>query len=77
MASLFPCSPYTQFRKPSIADGLFEVFGVKGAAHLARIQSKVSHGGIRLGQGKHMKIVTTRDIPAQVDGMYARIAVHK
>jgi len=56
------------FLKPSISDGMFEVFGVKGAAHLARIQSKVSHGGLRLGQGKHMKIVTTREIPAQVDG---------
>jgi diacylglycerol kinase family enzyme len=57
------------YSPPAIDDGLFEVIGLKGALHLARIQTHTSvGGGIRLGQGKSLKVTVTRALPAQVDG---------
>lgn len=48
-------------------DGLLEVIGVRGTAHLGLVQSGMSKGE-RLGQTSSVQIVVTATIAAQVDG---------
>jgi len=55
------------YHDPAIDDGVFEVFGIKGATHLAKLQVGLS-SGIRLGQGRTIKFTSDRPLPAQVDG---------
>lgn len=57
----------SHFKQPLSDDGLFEVIGVAGVAHLGRLKMSVSHG-LRLGQGSKLKLINVRAIAAQNDG---------
>ncbi|CAG5107360.1 Similar to Dgkq: Diacylglycerol kinase theta (Rattus norvegicus) [Cotesia congregata] len=59
--------PDDQFRKPNHYDGLLEVVGVTGVAHLGQIQSGF-RSAMRIAQGGHIKIHLSSDVPVQVDG---------
>eukprot|EP01127_Copromyxa_protea_P009862 TRINITY_DN2356_c0_g1_i8.p1 TRINITY_DN2356_c0_g1~~TRINITY_DN2356_c0_g1_i8.p1 ORF type:complete len:935 (+),score=154.04 TRINITY_DN2356_c0_g1_i8:29-2806(+) len=52
----------------SISDGLVEVFGLKGAAHLGLTKANLKKGGIRVAQGSHVQIIVVQPIACQVDG---------
>ncbi|XP_063987789.1 diacylglycerol kinase theta isoform X4 [Diachasmimorpha longicaudata] len=56
-----------QFHKPNHYDGMLEVVGVTGVAHLGQIQSGF-RTAIRIAQGGHIKIHLNSDIPVQMDG---------
>ncbi|KAL6049945.1 Diacylglycerol kinase [Balamuthia mandrillaris] len=56
-----------KYQEPAIDDGLLEVIGIKGAMHLGRIQTRTSRG-IRLAQGRSLRLTTSKALPAQVDG---------
>jgi len=51
-------------------DKVIEVFAVKSATHLARLQTpgQAPGGGIKIGQGKSILLETKAPLPAQVDG---------
>jgi len=48
-------------------DGLLEVVGISGVVHMGQMQSGI-RTGIRLGQGKEIKIELRTTLPVQVDG---------
>ena len=56
-----------QFAKPNHYDGVLEVVGVTGVAHLGQIQSGL-RSAVRIAQGGHIKIHLKSEIPVQVDG---------
>lgn len=51
----------------AVDDGLLEVVGLTSNFHVATIHAKVKRG-VRLGQGRHISIVTHQAVPAQIDG---------
>eukprot|EP01121_Diplochlamys_sp_Union-15-3_P022429 TRINITY_DN9549_c0_g1_i1.p1 TRINITY_DN9549_c0_g1~~TRINITY_DN9549_c0_g1_i1.p1 ORF type:complete len:440 (+),score=98.55 TRINITY_DN9549_c0_g1_i1:59-1378(+) len=54
---------------PTINDNHFELVGVKGVSHMARLKAGVSvHGGMRVGQGKVLELRNRKSVNAQVDG---------
>ena len=55
------------FTEPSFNDGLLEVVGMKGVAHLGAIQTGVATAR-RIGQGREIEITTEQILPVQVDG---------
>eukprot|EP01121_Diplochlamys_sp_Union-15-3_P008451 TRINITY_DN2243_c0_g1_i1.p1 TRINITY_DN2243_c0_g1~~TRINITY_DN2243_c0_g1_i1.p1 ORF type:complete len:326 (-),score=52.49 TRINITY_DN2243_c0_g1_i1:77-910(-) len=64
---------YTITRKqafvPTICDNYFELVGLKGLSHMARIKAGVApKGAMRLGQGKHLVLNIRKTFNAQVDG---------
>lgn len=56
-----------RFRPRSVSDGLLEIGGIKGVAHLGAIQTRVT-SGVRIAQGRRVKITNAVPFPAQVDG---------
>ena len=56
-----------QWRDPALDDGLLEVVGLTGVAHLGAITTGVAHGK-RLGQGSVVQITSSTTLPVQVDG---------
>jgi len=67
-----------KYKDPAINDGVIEVLGLKGALHLARIQTHTSAGkGIRLAQGKSITFVVQQPMPVQIDGEPWMMAVGK
>jgi len=56
-----------KFRKPCFSDGVLEVVGIKGVAHLGGITTGIADG-LRIAQGKQIQINISAELAAQVDG---------
>ncbi|XP_002128509.2 diacylglycerol kinase theta [Ciona intestinalis] len=56
-----------RFNQPSIGDGMLEVLGVGGVAHMSQIYSGL-RTGMRLAQGEYIRITLKREVAMQVDG---------
>jgi diacylglycerol kinase family enzyme len=52
---------------PAIGDGILEIVGMRGVAHLGAIVTGVSEA-VKLAQGTRVEIVTKKEFPAHVDG---------
>eukprot|EP01120_Amphizonella_sp_Union-15-10_P010892 TRINITY_DN4520_c0_g1_i1.p1 TRINITY_DN4520_c0_g1~~TRINITY_DN4520_c0_g1_i1.p1 ORF type:complete len:471 (-),score=108.54 TRINITY_DN4520_c0_g1_i1:67-1314(-) len=58
-----------QKSEPTVCDKYFELVGLKGVSHMARLKAGVSAGGgIRIGQGQTLEFMNRRTMRAQVDG---------
>uniref|UniRef100_H2ZEB4 Diacylglycerol kinase accessory domain-containing protein n=1 Tax=Ciona savignyi TaxID=51511 RepID=H2ZEB4_CIOSA len=56
-----------RFNPPSISDGMLEILGVGGVAHVSQIYSGLRNG-VRLAQGEYIKILVKKEVAMQVDG---------
>ncbi len=50
-----------------MSDGLIEVVGVYGAWHLGQLQVGLNRA-VRLAQGSRVQVMTSEELPMQVDG---------
>ncbi|TRY91095.1 hypothetical protein DNTS_020395 [Danionella cerebrum] len=66
-ADLWGSDSDSRFEKPRMDDGMLEVVGVTGVVHMGQVQSGL-RSGIRIAQGRFIRIIVSRAVPVQVDG---------
>ncbi|XP_039264167.2 uncharacterized protein LOC120339981 [Styela clava] len=56
-----------RFKNPSMGDGLLEVVGVGGVAHMSQMYSGIRNG-FRIAQGEYIRLHLKSELAVQVDG---------
>ena len=57
----------SSFQKCLFGDGIMEVMGITSSFHIAQMQVGLSEP-LRLGRGKHFRILLSGSLPVQADG---------